>query len=210
MLTIRPMRARVLAGVLGPAIFLVATLMSAALRPGYRHVVNVISELGATGTPYAALMNYGGFLPAGLMLTAFGIVLARGVPRSGSALVGAGLVALFGLGLAASGIFSCDPGCPQSGGSLENFIHAAIAPVMFVGLIAGIAILGLHFRRQPRWRHLAAYSLLTSALALLFMIALIRSFDTRTLSGLWQRLMIGTLFLWCVVVGLAARRNADA
>jgi hypothetical membrane protein len=56
------MRTLALGGVAGPAIFSVATLACAALRPQYSHLANVISELGATGTSNALLMNYAGFV----------------------------------------------------------------------------------------------------------------------------------------------------
>ena len=202
------MRILTLGGVAGPAIFSVVTLVCAALRPRYSHLTNVISELGATGTPNAPLMNYAGFVPAGLMLASFGVALLRVLPRQRLTRAAAALVTLFGGGIAASGLFSCDPGCPQTGGSLEHAIHDGIAPITFLCLIVGAAIFGTHFRRLPRWHHLATYSLLTSTFAFAFMVALIASLETRTLSGLWQRLMIGTLFLWCAVIGLRAYRSS--
>lgn len=123
------MRILALGGVAGPAVFAVVVLVSAALRPDYRHLRNLISELGATGTPYAALMNYAGFVPAGLMVAAFGVACAAILPRHRLVTLAAVLVTLFGSGVAASGFVSCDPGCPQSGGSLENLIHDGIAPI---------------------------------------------------------------------------------
>jgi hypothetical membrane protein len=200
------MRVLALGGVAGPLVFATVVLVAAAHRPDYSHFTNMISELGATGTPYAAFMNYAGFVPAGLMLAAFGVALAAVLPRQRSTIVAAALVALFGSGAAASGIFSCDPGCPQGGGSLENLVHDRIAPVAFLCQIVAIGILGIHFRRLPAWRPVAIDSLLTSALALLFLVALASSLDTRTLTGLWQRLMLSTLFLWCAVIGLRAYR----
>jgi hypothetical membrane protein len=201
------MRILALGGVAGPAIFAVVMLVSAALRPRYSHLTNLISELGATHTPHAALMNYAGFVPAGLMLAAFGLALARVLPQQRLVMAAAVLVTLFGCGMAASGVFSCDPGCPQTGGSVEHAIHDRIAPIIFLGLIVGVAILGVQFRRLPAWGHLASYSLLTSAFAFLFMVALVSSLETRTLSGLWQRLMLAALLLWCAIIGVGAYRS---
>lgn len=117
------MRLLALGGVAGPILFSAVVIVSAALRADYSHVANFISELGATGTPFAGLMNYAGFLPGGLMLAAFGVALAKALPRRRVATLAAILVTLFGAGMAASGIASCDPGCPQTGGSVENLIH---------------------------------------------------------------------------------------
>jgi len=97
-------------------------------------------------------------------------------------------------------------GCPRTGGSLEQLIHDSIGPFMALCLIAAAGILGIHFRRLPPWRHLVMYSLLTSALALLFLVALVSSLETRTLTGLWQRLLLTALLLWCAVIALRAYR----
>lgn len=194
-------------GVAGPVLFAAIVLAAASLRPGYSHVESFISELGATGTAYAALLNYAGFVPAGLMIVALGVALAGILPRQRLALAAAALVAIFGAGVAASGVVSCDPGCPQSGGSLENLLHNRIAPLAFLCLIAGAGLLGIQFRRLPAWRALSVYSLLTSGCGLLLLVALASSLDARELTGHWQRLLLAVLFLWCAVVGWRAARR---
>jgi hypothetical protein len=49
--------------VAGPILFGVVVTLAAALRPGYSHVTQLISELGETGTGTALLMNVAGFVP---------------------------------------------------------------------------------------------------------------------------------------------------
>lgn len=196
------MRVVALGGIAGPILFSMITIVAAALRPDYSHVRNFISELGADGTPYAALMNYAGFVPAGLMLAAFGLALSATLPRDPFRITASLLVTLFGAGMAADGILSCDPGCPQTGSSLENLIHIRIAPASLLCAIIGTGIVGIRFRHLPAWRSLSRYSLVTSAVALCFLVALATSLDSRLLTGLWQRLLLVTLFAWCVVVGL--------
>jgi hypothetical membrane protein len=200
---------RVLAGggVAGPLLFSSITILSAALRPDYSHISSFISELGASGTPHARLMNYLGFVPAGLLLAAFGIALARVTSRRVVAVTGSVLVGSFGVGVAASGVFSCDPGCPVSGGSVENAVHNAIGPAAFVALACGVGLLGHAFRRLPRFRTLSRYSVATSILGLLFIAALVGSLEGKALTGLWQRLFLVTLFLWCAVVGVRVLRQ---
>ena len=200
-------RALALGGVAGPVLFTVAVVVSASLRPDYSHLTNFISELGASGTPHAALMNYAGFIPAGLLIAASGVALAAILPRRRLPWISAALVTLFGLGLAASGAVSCDPGCPRSGGSLESRIHDIIAPVTFLSLIVGAGAFGIYARRDVMWRPLSVYSLLTSAWALCLLIGLAASLETRTLTGLWQRLLLAVLFLWCAFAGWHASRH---
>lgn len=201
------MRLLALGGVAGPVLFTVVVIVSAALRVDYSHVAHFISELGATGTPFAGLMNYAGFLPGGLMLAAFGVALAKVLPRRRVATLAAILVTLFGAGVAISGIASCDPGCPQTGGSVENLIHNRVAPIAFLCLIAAAGILGALFRGDPAWRSLSIYSLISSLVGLCLLVALASSLDTRELTGLWQRLLLAVLFLWCAVVCLRVYRH---
>lgn len=198
------MRLTILGGVAAPVVFFSVVAVSAALRTDYSHVADFISELGATGTPYADLMNYAGFLPGGLMLAAFGVALVQVLPRGRATTLAALLVALSGAGVAASGVYSCDPGCPQNGGTVENRIHNAIGPFTFLCLSIGPGILGLRFRHDLVWRGLWVYSLLTAILGLCLLAALAGSLDTRALTGLWQRLLLAVLFLWCAVVSTRA------
>jgi hypothetical membrane protein len=195
-----------LGGVAGPVLFALITAVSAALRPDYSHTTSFISELGASGTPYAPSMNYLGFVPTGLLLAAFGISLVRITSRRVLVLAGSALVALFGLGVAASGIISCDPGCPQSGGSLENTLHNVIGPLAFIALTCGVGLLGIEFRRLPYFRPFSLYSFVTSVLGLLLIVAIVGSLEAKMLTGLWQRLFLATLFLWCAVIGIRAFR----
>ncbi len=204
------MRILTLGGALGPALFSVVVLYSASLRPEYSHVTQFISELGATGTPQASLMNYAGFLPGGILLAGFGLSLPRILPRSGPILVASILTTLFGVGVAISGFISCDVGCPQVGGTTENFLHDKIGPVSFLCLIAATGIFSVQFRRLPAWRPLFGYSALTCAVALVFFVALVGSLETRALTGLWQRLMLATLFAWTTIIGIRAFRVGPA
>ena len=144
------------------------------------------------------------------MLAAFGVALARALPRRRVAALAAILVTLFGAGVAASGIASCDPGCPQTGGSLENLVHNRIAPIAFLCLIAAAGILGVLFRGDTAWRSISTYSLISGLVGLCLLIVLASSLDTRELTGLWQRLLLAVLFLWCAVVGLRVFRHPGA
>ena len=195
------MRILALGGTIGPLLFAVVVSLLALLRPGYSQISDFISELGATDTANAALMNYVGFIPTGFLLAAFGIALAKFLPRDRWFMATALLITLFGCGIAIAGLFSCDVGCPQASGSLENRIHDTIAPPTFLCGIIGIGLFGVRIRRYPAWQHLGLYSLLSSLVALGCFIALVNSLDARQFTGLWQRLMLFTLFLWCGVVG---------
>jgi hypothetical membrane protein len=189
-----------LGGIIGPVLFTTVILICASLRPDYSHIAQFISELGATGTSNAMIMNWIGFIPSGLMISLFGTSLTTLLPKSPIARIGSILILVFGLGMVVAGNFSCDIGCPREG-SLENSIHDKISGAIFVLVVIGILLLGISFRYNPRMRSLWIYSVISAFLALIFLMVLISSIESYTTTGLWQRLFLGTIFLWCVIVG---------
>lgn len=195
------MRILALGGALGPLLFAAVVGVCGALRPGYSHINQFISELGATGTIHATLMNFAGFVAAFLLIAGFGIATVWLIPHSARSILAGGLITFFGLGIALAGIFHCDPGCPQHGASLAATIHDRISIAAFLACIAGIGLFASHFRRTPAFRPLWKYSAASSVASLVFLGLLASSLDPRHLTGLWQRLLIGTLFVWCVVLG---------
>lgn len=200
------MRFAALGGVAGPVLFTVVMLFCASLRPDYSHVDQFMSELGATDTPNAWLMNYAAFVPGGLLLILFGLSVARLVRGHALATVASALLTLFGAGTAAAGFISCDLGCPQSSGSVQNLIHDRIGPLSFLCGSVAVGLLAVHFRRHADWRRLWVYSAVTSALAFASLALLAGSLESRELTGLWQRLHVGLLYTWCAVVGIRAFR----
>jgi hypothetical membrane protein len=193
-----------LGGVAGPALFASVVIVCAELRPEYSHATQFISELGESGGSHASLMNFLGFIPSGLLLAAFGASLARLVPGTASSLAASILIAVYGLGIAGAGLYSCDAGCPSQGLSSEAAMHRTVSIISFAAGILGIALWARCFRSLAAWRSLWSYSAISSALALVFLLAVDTSEESRLLTGVWQRLSIATLDLWCAVVGLRA------
>lgn len=188
------------AGVLGPIAFALSTIIFAAMRPEYDHMTQFISELGATGTPNAEGFNVFGFGLAGALITVFCFTLFRLLPASILARVGAALVTVFGVGMLIVGIYSCDPGCIVI--SQEGRIHDGVSAFMFTSVILGIFLVSLALRRQDGWRRHAIYSLITAIALVVLLVIMLRSAETRTLSGMWQRLFLATLFTWIAATGI--------
>ena len=203
------MRILALGGATGPALFTVVMLVCASLRPEYSHVTQFMSELGATGTPNASLMNFGAFVPGGLLLAAFGLSMGALVPRHLLSILASALLTLFGVGVVAAGFFSCDPGCPQAGGSLHNLIHDRIGPLSYSSAIVGVGLLAVHFRRLGEWQSLWIYSAASSVVAFCALLLLASSLESRDFTGLWQRLLLATLYSWCAVAGVRAFRLSE-
>jgi hypothetical membrane protein len=196
-----------LGGVVGPILFASVVIVCAALRPEYSHSTQFISELGETEGLHASLMNFLGFLPSGILLAAFGTSLAYLLPRTFVSIAAGLLIAVYGLGIAGAGLYSCDAGCPTQNLSSEAAMHRAVSVTSFVAGILGIALWAYCFRSLAAWRSLWHYSAISSAVALILLLVLDASEPSRFLTGVWQRLSIVTLDLWCAVVGLRVFRT---
>lgn len=196
-----------LGGVTGPVLFTGVMLICVSLRPDYSHISQFISELGATDSPNATFMNVAGFIISGVMITVFGVSITFLLPKNLLSRIGSVLMLLFGVGMLVVGNFSCDIGCPREG-SFENNLHDQISGPIFIMGIVGILLLGISFRKVPLLHGLWIYSIASALLSLGFMVGLINSIESKLLfTGLWQRLLLCTIFLWLAVVGMKLFRT---
>jgi hypothetical membrane protein len=203
------MRFLLLAGAIGPALFVTAVLIGASLRPDYDHTMQVMSALGATDSPNAILMNGLGFLPAGISIVVFGFSLFYFAPRSVLAFLGGFLVVIFGSGVFAAGVYSCDPGCVGAGTSHEAYLHIVASAVAFSSGILSCFVWGGAFRARPEWRSLSYFSFAAGLVSAGLLSAFNSASGTEAYPGIWQRLFIASLFGWCAIVGVVSYRLAS-
>jgi hypothetical protein len=134
----------------GP-VYLVVSLTQALTRPGFdlaRHAWSLL-ENGSLGW-----IQQANLLLSGLMLIAF----ASGVARAEDAPWAGGLLGVFGLGLAASGLLTADPaqgfpaGTPAGPGEVtwHGVGHFVAGGVGFAALVAACLIFAVRFARQGR------------------------------------------------------------
>ena len=197
-------------GIAGPVIFAVASIVFGALRPGYDPIDQFISELGETGGLHAPMMNVIGFMAGGAMILLFAIAVWRSLPRSALTTIGSLLIAVFAVNMFSAGIWSCDVGCPTSGGSPEQQLHDIVSVIAFPALIIGTLTWSAWLMRQADWRGFGNYSLVTGLAAICLLVAMIASEATRELTGLWQRLFLLVLFVWLASFSYALLRRNPA
>ena len=188
-------RVLALASAVYAAVFYIA---GGALKPGYSHAANFISELNATGTPWAQELGLLGFVPLGLLVAAFLLVaypLARlsGRSRAGFLLLWSQPIAFLGAALA-----PCDPGCPGDG-SLQQQIHNVLGLVTYLSAAAGFLLLSFH-------HHLGLSGKLLFRLACfawlgLFILMLVP--ELSPVRGLLQR--TADAILWASLLFIASR-----
>ncbi|MBD8528064.1 DUF998 domain-containing protein [Pseudomarimonas arenosa] len=173
-------------------------LVGAALKPDYSHLSHFISELNASGTPWARSLGLFGFVPLGLLFSGFLIAASPLVQVGGASRVGFWLlwsqpVAFIGVALA-----PCDPGCPL-GGSLTQVAHDILGVLTYFAGAAAMVLLSFSPVLSPHWRS----TLMASGIAWMLLFVLMLQPELAQVRGLLQRIADGLL---AMVVALVAWR----
>lgn len=210
----RMVQVGLLCGVIAPVLWVAVIVTAGALRPGFDHVPQYISELGERGSATEVFMRYGGFVPTGLMHVAYAAAFHATVRRISDrvrlTLLVALLIALNGIGRIGAGVFACEPGCaaPEV---LSQRLHSLSATLAFLSIAAATIIAAAIFRGARRLQPLGTYSLGTGLTGLMFMWLMSSSGAQPAFVGLYERLASGVLSLWVMVsalwlLGLGSRR----
>jgi hypothetical membrane protein len=196
------MRVGLLCGLVAPLLWAAVIIIAGERNPGFDHIGQYISELGARGSATETLMRYGAFVPTGIMhigfAAALGASLHRLTDRPRTSLLIAVLVAANGLGRIGAGLFACEPGCaaPQV---LAQRLHSLSATLAFLAIIGATLVSAVLFRREMRLRPLSAFSLAAGCAGLMFLALMSASEATRVGTGLYERLASGILSFWILI-----------
>jgi len=188
-------------GLCGPIIYALVVLVLGFLTPGYSHVTQLMSELGESGAPYALAMNLAGFLLPGVLLVIFSLGLWAALKPTLAGRGGVVLVAIAGITYIGEAVFSCDRGCIPV--TFAGSAHLLIGDLAVLDAVLGAFILALAMKQDIRWKGYWQYSAATGILVLV----LLPFFTALSgLAGFMQRLVVGVILLWLLVIAQKARR----
>lgn len=193
-----------LTGLLGVAWVIALTVIGGAAYPGYDHAAQYISELGARGAPHAALVNFAGFLPAGLLLCTFAVLAWKALPRSTSATLGFLGLLLYAVGYVGAGFFPCDAGCRPDEPSLTHLLHTGIGLAGY--LLAPLTLLLLS-QASRHWPGAGSLRVLALAAAPIALAGLLGLSPDSSIAGLAQRALEGSVLAWIAVAAGYLRRR---
>ncbi|MCY1045039.1 DUF998 domain-containing protein [Corallococcus sp. bb12-1] len=183
-----------------------AALAGGLAYPGYDHLRQYISELGATGANTGPAVSLA-FMASGALLTGFWLMCAGLFPKSPPLLVGFGLNALNGLGLFFGGVFRCDFQCSMASPSKAAMLHELLGGLGYLAGIIGVFVIGLAMRSRPAGRGLFNVALGCGVLAAVAFGLLDPAIE---FDGAAQRVVELSLAVWTVAVALCVRRPAGA
>jgi hypothetical membrane protein len=196
-------------GAFGAVLFTVVYLVEGATRPGYNAWRQPASDLSVGPGGGVQVVS---FIICGLLFLGFAVGLNRASRWA------AILVAIAGVGLLIAGVFVTDPapGYPPGSFGPESTVHGTIHLVasflVFTALPVACFVLALWFARATK-RGWAIYSVASGFLMWTALAAFGAANGHGGPAGVFERLAIGTGWLWIAVVALRLlmdeRREAD-
>jgi hypothetical protein len=181
--------------VAGTVFFIVAVLALHVLQPGIDRAISTY----AVG-PYGVLMT-AAFLALGCGSWALVLSIRQTLLPAAQSRIGLILLAIAATGTLLSAVFRTDP--PGAAQSTGGMLHQQIGLVTFICLVIGVLLLSLRLRVDARW---PAFGRVSLALAVLALVMFLFAFATNAvdeldgLFGIAQRLFIGTVLTWQLVL----------
>ena len=166
--------------------------------PDYSHMAQFISELGATGSPYGAYVNYLGFIPTELFILGFVFISYSVLPRTKSNTIGLLFIAIYGVTLGIAAFFPCDFECKPDVATISHNIHMASA---FPGYLCGIIAMFCISSGSMPWSKSKAFKFVGFVLAILALFAFLNLDQSSINVGLNQRILELSMYSWLIFFG---------
>jgi len=194
-------------GIIAPLFYIIPTIVGGLLRPGYRHLSNSVSDLLASGAPNRTyLMIPFTVYPVFLSVFGFGLfAILRSKPpplNSQTGLIGFILIgASMGiLGILTMTIFPQDP--HDTPMTTPGLMHLILVGVQAVSAMAAILLIGFWFRSNG-FSGYFIYSIVSFVVLLITgIISMIGVTQGSQFIGLFERLNVGAIVQWLVVIGI--------
>jgi hypothetical protein len=199
-----------LCGLMSPVLFLFTIILGGAIRPGYNHVSDTVSELFSPGSPNRLFLCTLHTLFA-VLLMLFGIGILKFVQRNESSkrigIFGASIfIAMGALNILTATIFPQD-----AWGSPSTFfgeMHIILSGVISILSIMYILLMGIWFHRTRISPNFRLYSIATVVAVVISAGWFMVSFGS-PIMGLTERLAILVGFQWTFILALLILNHDD-
>jgi hypothetical membrane protein len=192
-----------LCGVIAPVLFVFTAILGGAIRPGYSHVSDTVSELFSPGAPNKLLLDPLHTIFA-LLLVLFGFGVLQFVRESGQSTWGgiAGAVLFMTAGLvsvATATIFPQDAwGSPPT---FRGQMHQNLSGIVGLLSMLSMVLIGIWFNRTKLFLGFQTYSFVTVGASLLSAAWFAANVGS-PIMGLTERVTILAGFQWTFVLAL--------
>jgi len=192
-------RASAACGIVAPFLSAVVAAGVGYLQPGYDFTEQRLSELGASGAPYAGLFNVMGLMAPGVLVAVFSLGLYSEFSSDRVARIGSGLLAVCGACLFMAGIFPCDVEFAEP--SVSGITHGVFAGIGTFAIIGAALAMWLGLKGDAAWRDHSRFSLGVVVVA----VALYLPYQVCPLTGwigVFQRMLVLVLLVWIEVMSI--------
>ena len=192
---------------IGAVLFVSVFTLLGWLAPGYSWTRMFVSELSLGPQGWAQILN---FVLTGTLVVAFGRGLAAHFSTGAASRAGPVLVQIIGVSLMASGPFTTDPSAMFDQSTAHGLVHGIFGAVVFTFAPLSCFVFYRRFRKDPVWRSLAGWTLL-SGIVLTLGIGILK-ISQQPGSGLFQwkglvqRVLLVTFMTWIFAVASRLRR----
>jgi hypothetical membrane protein len=192
--------------VLGVGVLVEAVVWGGAVYPGYDHARQFMSELGATGAVTGARVNVWGYVPNGVLVTAFSLLAAWILRHNALAVVACLLLAGNGVGMTGAGVYPCDFECSRSDPSAAALLHDLFGGLGYLCAMVGVGLAGVWAWKNsaPRLAMLGVVVLVVSLVGFYGVVVEVEYL------GLFQRAMETALAVFMLALGWALVRGLRA
>ncbi|BFM06932.1 DUF998 domain-containing protein [Halioxenophilus aromaticivorans] len=187
-----------LSGILAAFWMCFGVIYVSRLIPGYSHSNDVMSALGAKGSPASNIHPYINNYPIGILFFLFGFYLYSNSQNSWLLLASGVLVMAHGISHIVAGIFPCDEDIESNNPSNTQKVHMAAGLVMQISLLVAVGIWSFSEISLSAWfRWLSVVCLFVS---IIFLVLMVRAMKQDKYVGLYQRISVGALVLWVAIL----------
>jgi hypothetical protein len=197
-----------LCGLIAPILFIFTTILGGAMRPGYSHMSNTVSELFSPGSPNRFLLSSLHTLFTVLLLF-FGIGILKFIQRYSKSkrlgIIGvSAFIAMGVLNFLTATIFPQDAwGAPPT---FFGEMHLILSGFISILSILYILLIGVWFHQTGISRNFRTYSFATVVAVVISAGWFITSYG-RQIMGLSERLTILVGFKWTFILALLILKN---
>jgi hypothetical membrane protein len=192
-------RASAACGVAAPILSGIVAVSVGYLHPGYSFAEQRLSELGASGAPYALVFNVAGLMTSGVLVALLSLGLYSEFSHDRVAKVGCGLLTLSGASLFMTGVFPCDVGPVEA--TASGILHGVFAGIGTYAIIGAALAMWLGLKEDAAWRNHSWFSLSVAVLAVVLYVPYQFGLLTQW-EGAIQRMLVMVLLLWLEVMSL--------
>jgi len=186
-------------GIATPILAALVGLGVGYMQLGYSFTEQRLSELGASGAPYAFIFNVVGLLTTGILVVVFSLGLYSEFGSNRVAKIGSGLLTVCGVSLFMTGIFPCDVGTVEA--SASGILHGVFAGIGTFAITSAALAMWLGLKENAAWKNQSWFSLSVAVVAVALYVPHLFSSLPRW-NGAVQRMLVMVLLVWIEVMSI--------